>query len=148
MRVERKMSKHSRYFVNIYRLEEQELGKGFNFEQGIEVGLKSAKETLKRLVEKIVKSSSPDCTDIDGGLYVGSVGIAYAFLLLNERENFDSETQSKDYLKLAHSYLHSSLQNLERRNHRPDSSFLLGNIFNFNLLLFIIFNINSIIQSI
>ncbi|XP_033221745.1 lanC-like protein 3 homolog isoform X1 [Belonocnema kinseyi] len=120
------MSKQSRCFVNIYQLENQQLGKGLNFEQGIEVGLKSAKETLKQLVGRIVKSSAPDCTDIDGGLYVGSVGIAYAFLHLRECGNFESENQSNEYLKLAHSYLHNSLQNLERKNHRPDSSFLLG----------------------
>ena len=107
-------------------MKEQDVGKRYNFEQGIEEGLKSAKETLKNLLEKIVKNSPPERTDTDGGLYTGSAGIAYAFLHLSERENFEFENHSKEYLQLAVNYLRSSLQHLERRNYRPDSSFLLG----------------------
>lgn len=112
----------SRYFANPYVNEESKPeDEAFDFPAALE----SVKKQLKGVVEKIVTNVPPEYATLDGGLYVGSVGIAYAFLYLSQR--VPTLSTGHGFLNLAHQYLRESLNFVARKGHKSDSAFLLGN---------------------
>ncbi|KAL5009687.1 hypothetical protein ScPMuIL_011992 [Solemya velum] len=89
------------------------------------------REKYKQIIDSFVaehflkiSSATGDC---DGGLYVGSPGIAYALYYLSQQDNLATSTKRNDYLQSATMYLKISLDYCEKgRSSDPPSSFILG----------------------
>ena len=116
----------SRYFDNPYLKDADSSPTAAKLERE----LKSVKEDLQKTIERIVIEEPAETANPEGGLYVGSAGIAYAFLYVSQLQwSSDADTAAattKEYLSLAQNYLEPSLSDLEERGSRVDCGFLLG----------------------
>ena len=116
----------SRYFDNPYLKDADSSPTAAKLERE----LKSVKEDLQKTIERIVIEEPAETANPEGGLYVGSAGIAYAFLYVSQLQwSSDADTAAattKEYLSLAQNYLEPSLSDLEERGSRVDYGFLLG----------------------
>lgn len=86
------------------------------------------KATITDYVSKIVHNFKPVDSNGDGGLYVGTVGVAYMLSTLSKCKLFNLK-EGHAYLKYARDYLLASLNYAKTRANLKSeiSSFLLGN---------------------
>jgi len=91
---------------------------------------RTAKSTLRAMIQRIFDKTPPKHAETDGGLYVGASGIAYTHLLLAQRAATLGLDGNK-HLALADSYLTPSLKEVQHREGRSGTGFLLGLYFDY-----------------
>lgn len=111
-----------RYFENPYLVEDEQKAGG---PVDVERDLQEVREYLRQTIDRIVKKEGAESANLEGGLYVGAAGIAYAFLHISLRLSSEPET-AKNYLSLAQRYLERPLRDLDKLRNRVDCGFLLG----------------------
>jgi len=119
------MSRRCRYFENPYCAREKEILNAASMRHDIDNSQRTAKSTLRAMIQRILDKAPPENAETDGGLYVGASGIAYTHLLLAQRAA-TLELDRNNHLALADSYLTPSLKEVQRREGRSGTGFLLG----------------------
>jgi hypothetical protein len=124
------MSRRSRYFENPYCAREKEILDVTSMRHDIDNSQRTAKSTLRAMIQRILDKAPPEHAETDGGLYVGASGIAYTHLLLAQRAA-TLGLDRNNHLALADGYLTPSLKEVQRREGRSGTGFLLGLYFGY-----------------